>query len=87
MVERSGGGGRGARPRGLPGRGAPAAPISCSSDLRDPQGGLLRTYKDGDARINAYLEDHAYLLEALLVLYQATFEPRWYEQAAATPRR
>jgi uncharacterized protein YyaL (SSP411 family) len=52
--------------------------------MRDPQGRLLRTYKDGDARINAYLEDHAFLLEALLVLYQATFEPRPYEQAVAT---
>jgi uncharacterized protein len=52
--------------------------------LRDPEGRLLRTYKDGDARINAYLEDHAFLLEALLVLYQATFEPRSYDQALAT---
>ncbi len=44
---------------------------------------LLRTYKDGEARLNAYLEDHAFLLEALLTLYEATFEPRWYEQAEA----
>ena len=35
-------------------------------------GRLLRTYKDGDARLNAYLEDHAFLLEALLTLYEAT---------------
>ncbi len=42
---------------------------------------LLRTYKDGEARLNAYLEDHAFLLEALLTLYEATFEPRWFEQA------
>ena len=35
-------------------------------DLRDADGRLLRTYKDGDARLNAYLEDHAFLLEALL---------------------
>jgi len=33
---------------------------------------------------NAYLEDHAYLLEALLALYEATFEPRWYEAARGT---
>jgi uncharacterized protein YyaL (SSP411 family) len=51
--------------------------------LTDDSGHLLRTYKDGDARLNAYLEDHAFLLEALLTLYEATFEPRWFERARA----
>ncbi|HWP33626.1 MAG TPA: thioredoxin domain-containing protein, partial [Solirubrobacterales bacterium] len=50
-------------------------------ELRDEDGSLLRTYKDGRAHLNAYLEDHAFLLEALLTLYEATFEPRWFEQA------
>jgi uncharacterized protein YyaL (SSP411 family) len=50
-------------------------------DLRDAGGRLLRTFKDGDARLNAYLEDHAFLLEALIVLYEATFEPRWFAAA------
>ncbi len=49
--------------------------------LRDEQGRLLRSYKDGDARLNAYLEDHAFLLEALLTLYEASFESRWFERA------
>jgi len=49
--------------------------------MRDDRGRLLRTYKDGEARLNAYLEDHAFLLEALLTLYEATFEPAWFEQA------
>ncbi len=49
--------------------------------LTDAEGRLLRTYKDGDARLNAYLEDHAFLLEALLTLYEASFEPRWFERA------
>jgi uncharacterized protein YyaL (SSP411 family) len=51
-------------------------------DLRD-DGRLLRTWKDGQAKLNAYLEDHAFLLEALLVLYEATFEPRWFTEARA----
>jgi uncharacterized protein YyaL (SSP411 family) len=51
------------------------------SDLRDDEGRLLRTYKDGEGRLNGYLEDHAFLLEALLTLYEATFEPRWLEAA------
>ena len=51
--------------------------------LRDEEGRLLRTWKDGQARLNAYLEDHAYLLEALLTLYESTFEPRWFGEARA----
>ncbi len=50
-------------------------------DMRDPDGRLLRTFKDGRARLNAYLEDHAYLVEALLTLYESTFEPRWFAAA------
>jgi uncharacterized protein YyaL (SSP411 family) len=51
--------------------------------LRDESGNLLRTYKDGRAHLNAYLEDHAFLLEALLALYEATFEVRWFSEAQA----
>jgi uncharacterized protein len=50
-------------------------------ELREPDGRLLRSWKDGTAKLNAYLEDHAYLVEALLTLYEATFEPRWFEAA------
>ncbi len=53
------------------------------TEMRDERGRLLRTYKDGEARLNAYLEDHAFLLEALLTLYESTFEQRWYEEARA----
>jgi len=49
--------------------------------LRDEAGNLLRTYKDGRAHLGAYLEDHAFLLEALLTLYESTFEARWLEAA------
>ncbi|MEA2148308.1 MAG: uncharacterized protein QOD69_138, partial [Solirubrobacteraceae bacterium] len=47
-------------------------------DMRDGDGRLLRSYNAGEAKLNAYLEDHAFLLEALLTLYEATFEPRWF---------
>jgi uncharacterized protein YyaL (SSP411 family) len=53
-------------------------------DLRDPDGRLLRTYRDGEAKLNAYLEDHAFLVEALLSLYEATFDPRWFAAARET---
>jgi uncharacterized protein len=50
-------------------------------DMRDTSGRLLRTYKDGRASLNAYLEDHAFLVEALLVLYEATLETRRFVRA------
>ncbi|MBV8955974.1 MAG: thioredoxin domain-containing protein [Solirubrobacterales bacterium] len=61
------------------------AAVACASfllsKLRDADGRLLRTWKDGRGRLNAYLEDHAFLLEALITLYESTFEPRWYHEA------
>jgi len=49
--------------------------------MRDPNGRLLRTFKDGRAHLNAYLEDHAYLIEALLTLYESSFDPQWFTAA------
>ena len=51
--------------------------------LRDDNGRLLRTYNDCQAKIAAYLEDHAFLLEALLVLFETTCEERWFDHATA----
>jgi uncharacterized protein YyaL (SSP411 family) len=44
-------------------------------------GTLLRTYKDGRARIGAFLEDHALLADALVTLYETTFDPRWLRES------
>ncbi|MGI9183777.1 MAG: thioredoxin domain-containing protein [Solirubrobacteraceae bacterium] len=49
--------------------------------LRDAEGQLLRTWKDGGARIDGYLEDYAFTVQALTALYEATFELRWYREA------
>ncbi len=51
--------------------------------MRDSDGKLLRSFNQGKAKLRAYLEDHAMLLDALLTLYQSTFEPRWYVAAVA----
>jgi uncharacterized protein len=63
------------------------AAVACSefvlSELRDRRGRLLRTYNHGEAKIDAYLEDHAFLLEALLALFEATCEERWFTEAIA----
>jgi uncharacterized protein YyaL (SSP411 family) len=44
---------------------------------------LLRTYKDGQAKLNAYLEDYAFLADGLLTLYQTTGELLWLNEALA----
>ena len=63
------------------------AAVQCADFLvtrmRDEDGRLLRTYNRGQARLRAVLEDHAFLLEALLTLYEATFDPRWFGEARA----
>lgn len=44
-------------------------------------GRLLRTYKDGRAHLNGYLEDYAFLADGLLALYEASFDLRWFVEA------
>jgi uncharacterized protein YyaL (SSP411 family) len=56
--------------------------------MRTADGRLLRTYSTGsEPKLNGYLEDYAFLLEALVALYEATFEPRWVERAAELARQ
>jgi uncharacterized protein YyaL (SSP411 family) len=45
------------------------------------EGRLLRTYKEGQAKLNGYLEDYAYVVEGLLAVYEATFETRYFTAA------
>jgi uncharacterized protein YyaL (SSP411 family) len=66
------------------------AAIACAEfilrDLRDSKGRLLRTYGANGSRkgeLNGYLEDHAFLLEALIALFEATCEERWLTEATA----
>jgi uncharacterized protein len=44
---------------------------------------LLRTYKDGQAKLNAYLEDYAFYIDGLLTLFETTGELTWFEEACA----
>jgi len=38
------------------------------------KGHLHRNYKDGDAKINGFLDDYSFTIEAFIALYQATFD-------------
>ena len=51
--------------------------------LRLPDGGLSRSFKDGRARHAAFLDDHAFVAAGLIDLYEATFDPRWLDEALA----
>lgn len=46
-------------------------------------GRLLRSYKNGQARHNGYLDDYAFLIAGLLDLYEATGTMRWLKEAVA----
>jgi uncharacterized protein YyaL (SSP411 family) len=54
--------------------------------LRTREGRLLHTYgarpgAPGEAKINGYLDDYAYLVDGLLCLHDATSEKRWLDEA------
>ncbi len=44
---------------------------------------LFHTYKDNQAKLNAYLDDYACLIDGLIDLYQTDFDARWLQEAYA----
>jgi hypothetical protein len=53
------------------------------TNMRDSEGHLFRTYRGGAAKLNGYLDDYAFLIEALLELQRATSDPdnKWLNAA------
>ncbi len=49
--------------------------------LQTEEGRLWRTYSNGQARLNAYLDDYAFLVDGLLALHRATGEQEWLTAA------
>jgi len=68
---------RGSRYRAIAERAARAILAA----LRGPDGRLRRSWKDGRAMHDAVLEDEASLASGLFVLYEATFDERWFVAA------
>jgi uncharacterized protein len=49
--------------------------------LRLADGGLLHRYCDGEAAIPAFADDYAFIIRALIELYETSFDPVWLEGA------
>lgn len=50
---------------------------------RRDDGGLWHSHKNGRSTINGFLEDYCFTIEALIALYEATFEVHWLNEAKA----
>jgi uncharacterized protein len=66
---------------------AERAAVFVTTRLSAGGGRLLRTYRQGQAHLAAYLEDYAYLAEGLLDLYEAGGDVRWLRAAEALAER
>jgi uncharacterized protein YyaL (SSP411 family) len=51
--------------------------------MRGDNGRILRTWRNGQAKLLGYLEDYACLADGLLALHEATLEPRWLRETVA----
>lgn len=52
-------------------------------EMRRDDGRLLHSWRQGQAKFDAYLDDYASLANAFVSLYEAGFDERWIERAAA----
>jgi uncharacterized protein YyaL (SSP411 family) len=57
------------------------------AEMVDAEGRLLRSWRDGQARLSGYLEDYALLAGALLDLHEATGESSWLERSVSLAQR
>lgn len=51
------------------------------TELTEDSGRLLKRYREGEAGLTAHLEDYAFMIWALLDLYETTFDVRHLDQA------
>lgn len=48
---------------------------------------LLRCYREGASAVEGFADDYAFLIQGLLDLYEATFDPQWVEWAETLQER
>lgn len=49
--------------------------------MKNSDGKLLHTYKNGQSKLDGFLEDYCFVIEAWLKIYQVTYDDKWLEQA------
>jgi hypothetical protein len=54
-----------------------------NKNMVQTEGGLYRNYKNGKASINGFLDDYALFIEAIIYLYECTFDEAYLHQAKA----
>jgi hypothetical protein len=54
--------------------------------LQAADGGLLHRYCDGEAAIPAFADDYAFVIRALIELYETSFDPAWLAEALVLKR-
>jgi uncharacterized protein YyaL (SSP411 family) len=52
-----------------------------AANLEKKDGGLYHTWKDSKASVNGFLEDYCFYIDALIELYQVTFDETFLEKA------
>jgi uncharacterized protein YyaL (SSP411 family) len=62
---------------------ADAAADFILQNMRRDDGRLLHTWRDGTAKLDAYLDDYASLANSLVSLYEATGNERWIDEACS----
>jgi uncharacterized protein YyaL (SSP411 family) len=58
-------------------KAAEEAAIFILANMRDDKGHLQRTHRAGQSKLNAYLDDYAFLIEGLLAIHEATKDQKW----------
>src|SRR4051812_49707989 len=53
------------------------------SRMRRDDGRLLHSWRNGHAKLDAYLDDYAALANSLISLYEANFKERWIDEAVS----
>jgi hypothetical protein len=81
MIEALAYGGRGLKDARLIAAAEKAAAFVLKHMRKD--GRLLRTYRSGGAKLNAYLDDYAFLGLALVELHRTTGDKKWLTEAAS----
>jgi uncharacterized protein YyaL (SSP411 family) len=51
------------------------------TSMRDEEGRLLRTWRADTAKLNAYLDDYAFVVDALITLHLTTRDEKWLNAA------